>query len=299
VRTELQLTPKPPFDFERTVRSHGWVSLVPNSWNAERQALERAERLRSGRVVLLTVSSSGTRQDPLVEIEVDHCGDLLREERKEISASVAWMVRADEDLSAFYAECEARGGPWLAVASGQGRLLRSPRLFEDVVRTILTTNIQWGGTVRMVSSLVQRMGEPFPGDGSLRAFPTAAAIAAMPLDDFCAAARLGYRGRYVHELAARVVTGALDLEALRDSAVPTADLRKRLLAIKGVGRYAAATLLMVLGRYEDLAVDTEFRQFVTQKYFAGQPVSDKLMMAVYDDWGRWKYLAYWFDLLSD
>jgi 3-methyladenine DNA glycosylase/8-oxoguanine DNA glycosylase len=93
-----------------------------------------------------------------------------------------------------------------------------------------------------------------------------------------------------------VASGELDVEALPNANLPTPELRKRLLAIKGVGPYAAATLLMLLGRYDELAVDTVFRLFVSKRYFNGQRPSDAEARAVYDDWGRWKYLAYWFDI---
>ena len=97
-------------------------------------------------------------------------------------------------------------------------------------------------------------------------------------------------------LAQRVATGDLDLEALRSSELPTTELKKRLLAIKGVGNYAAANMLMLLGRYDELAIDTVFRAFVGQKYFGGTYPTDKEAQAIYDEWGEWKYLAYWFDV---
>jgi len=55
-------------------------------------------------------------------------------------------------------------------------------------------------------------------------------------------------------------------------------------------------MLMLLGRYDELAVDTVFREFVRTKYFKGRKVSDQKAAAVYDGWGEWKYLAYWFDI---
>ncbi len=39
-----------------------------------------------------------------------------------------------------------------------------------------------------------------------------------------------------------------------------------------------------------------FRQFVIQAYFDGRRPSDQEAQAVYEDWGKWKYLAYWFDI---
>ena len=92
------------------------------------------------------------------------------------------------------------------------------------------------------------------------------------------------------------MTGELDLEALATSDLPTSELRKQLLAIKGVGPYAAATMLMLLGRYDEIGVDTVFRDFVGRKYFDGNKPEDSEALAIYADWGRWKYLAYWFDI---
>ena len=37
-------------------------------------------------------------------------------------------------------------------------MVRSPTVFEDVVKTICTTNTSWGGTTRMVNALVEHLG---------------------------------------------------------------------------------------------------------------------------------------------
>jgi 3-methyladenine DNA glycosylase/8-oxoguanine DNA glycosylase len=220
----------------------------------------------------------------------------MRAERTEVKATVRMMFRLDEDLSVFYALCRQRGGFWARYSPGKGRLLRSPTLFEDIVKTICTTNIQWGGTKRMVENLVNGFGAAYPGDPEVYAFPTPEAIAATDAAEFAEAARLGYRAPYVYELAGQVTAGEIDLEELRDPALPTLELKKKLLAIKGIGNYAAATLLMILGRYDELPVDTVFRQFVSEKYFGGERPPDADAMAIYAGWGEWKYLAYWFDL---
>lgn len=54
----------------------------------------------------------------------------------------------------------AGGEPDLAwVVRGAGRMIRSPTVFEDVVKTICTTNCAWSATIRMVSALVEHLGE--------------------------------------------------------------------------------------------------------------------------------------------
>ena len=32
------------------------------------------------------------------------------------------------------------------------------------------------------------------------------------------------------------------------------------------------------------------------RYFAGERLPERELLAVYDDWGRWRYLAYWFEM---
>lgn len=296
MKTQITLPAPVPFDFTASAYSHGWAVLAPNAWDTERRTIGRAEQLPGGEVVLLEVGEQKRAGTPAVEILVKHTGELTSADRADIATKIAHMLRFDEDFSEFYALCAARGGPWTRLIQGQGRLLRSPTLFEDVVKTICTTNIQWGGTKRMLSDLVAAYGAPYAEEPARRAFPRPEAIAAVPLELFAESVRMGYRAPYVHELATKAATGVLDLEALQKSDMPTPELKKELLRIKGVGNYAAATLLMLLGRYDELAVDTIFRDFVSKKYFGGEYPPNGEAEQIYADWGRWKYLAYWFDI---
>jgi|GEM_PF-93644 len=292
--TRLQLQPPAPFDFAATVDSHGWIALAPNLWDGGRRHWRRVEQLAGGKVVLIHVQTTRARRTTL-QLDVDHPGRLTAREQDDVLARVGHMLRIDEDFAEFFELCGTRGERWARVSAGAGRLLRSADLFEDLVKTLCTTNIQWRGTCRMVENLVSEFGASHAGTQH-KAFPGAQTIAAMPLEDFKARVNLGYRGDYVHRLATRVASGELDLESLRDPLLSTTEVKRRLLAIKGVGEYAAATLLMLLGHYDQLPVDSVFRQFVSTTYFGGATVTDRDAQSVYADWGRWKYLAYWFDI---
>ena len=72
------------------------------------------------------------------------------------------------------------------------------------------------------------------------------------------------------------------------------ELRKQLLSIKGVGPYAAATLLMLLGRYDFLPVDSWSFKLVSTEFHGGNPVGKAEVEAAFEQWGEWKALAYWF-----
>jgi 3-methyladenine DNA glycosylase/8-oxoguanine DNA glycosylase len=291
----LRLKPTPPFDFYNTISSHGWVVLAPNTLDKEKQAFRRVEQLPGGEVVCLEVLAEGDA----VRLRVESQGALAGVHKNLLRRRVAHMLRLDDDYTTFYRIARKRGRPWSRLARGLGRMFRSPTVWEDAVKTMLTTNIAWGGTKRMAATLVEEWGAPYPPDPSRRAFPSPQAIAAVPFKRFEAKAGLGYRAPYIHELARRIMGGELDLQAWLDPAIPSDELYRQLLAVKGIGPYAAANLLMLLGRYDRLGFDTVYRDFVGPRYFNGKKPTEKEMLAVYDDWGEWKYLAYWFEMLLE
>jgi hypothetical protein len=53
---------------------------------------------------------------------------------------------------------------------------------------------------------------------------------------------------------------------------------------------------MLVGRYDHLAVDSVYRAFVTERYFGGESPQDRDAERIYDEWGKWKYLGFWYDL---
>lgn len=288
----LRLEPPTPFDLAATCTNHGWAALAPFAWDRATRTLRRVDILPGGPVVRLEV-----RQGPsgAVGVAAGSPWPLDRRSRRLLAERVGAMLRLDENLSEFEALCD-RHPRWRGrVRPGGARLLRSPTVFEDVVKTVCTTNTTWRQTKAMVKRLVDALGAPFPGQPEARAFPAPEQVAACGEDRLRAEIRLGYRARYVAALAERVASGALDLEALRSPEMPDEDVRRAVRALPGVGPYAAATILMLLGRYGEVAVDSELRAFTAKHYFPGAPPTDAQIRALYADWGRWKYLAHWFD----
>ena len=205
------------------------------------------------------------------------------------------MLRLDEDLSAFYAR--AAEDPELAwAAHGAGRLLRSPTVFEDLVKTICTTNCTWSATLRMVNALVNELG--VPADDGRRTFPTPTAMAEAPEDFYTGVAKTGYRGATCAAIAADVADGRLDLELLTDPALPDDEVAERLLALPGVGPYATAHMMMLLGRYRRLILDSWTRP--TYRRLAGRPrVTDKGIEKAFRRYREYAGLAFWLTLTRD
>jgi N-glycosylase/DNA lyase len=218
-----------------------------------------------------------------------------------IVAAVRRLFRLDADLSGFYARIAA--DPELAwAAQGAGRMLRSPTVFEEVVKTICTTNCAWSATERMVGALVAHLGEPAvgaPPSGPLgRTFPTPAAVAAAGDGFFRDVARAGYRGAYLQALAAGVAAGEIDLESLEDPDLPEDEVGARLRALPGVGPYAAAHVMLLLGRHSRLVLDSWTRPKYA-RLVAKKKVSDQQIERRFRRYREHAGLAFWLYLTRD
>ena len=207
------------------------------------------------------------------------------------------------DLSEFYSL--AAEDPDLAwVTEGAGRLMRSQTVYEDVVKTICTTNTAWSGTVRMVSAIVEHLGEPALGAQSEgpfgHAFPSPAAMADAPESFYRDIARTGYRGAYLRSLAESVALGEIDLEELASADpddLPDDEVAARLLALPGVGPYAAAHIMMLIGRYSRLVLDSWTRP--TYASLNGRKAKDAAIERRFRRYGRYSGLAFWLFLTRD
>jgi 3-methyladenine DNA glycosylase/8-oxoguanine DNA glycosylase len=120
-----------PVDFARTIVSHGVAELPPNRVDLAARTLETTLPVPGGaRTVRLTHARGKLRVDVVA-------GSTSARVRDALAATVAHMFRLDEDLSDFYAVVSTDGElAWCA--SGAGRMLRAPTVYEDVVKTICT-----------------------------------------------------------------------------------------------------------------------------------------------------------------
>ena len=66
-------------------------------------------------------------------------------------ADVRHMLRLDDNIAEFYRLLAADSDFNWIPTQGAGRLLRSPTVFEDLVKMICTTNCSWALTEKMVT----------------------------------------------------------------------------------------------------------------------------------------------------
>jgi 3-methyladenine DNA glycosylase/8-oxoguanine DNA glycosylase len=284
-----------PVDLWRTIVSHGVASLPPAEVDEDAQVMTITLPVVGARSRTVRI-----RQGRAGKARVDVLGPALgSRSRAGLKDSVRTVLNLGEDLSPLY-EVAASDPELEWIVSGAGRMARGATVFEDVVKTICTTNCTWSATQRMVGALVEHLGEPSAG-GYGRAFPTAEAMAETPEAFYRDVARAGYRGTYLRALAASVAEGSLDLEALAAASpeeLPDDELAKLLLGLPGVGPYAAAHIMMLIGRHSRLILDSWTRPKYA-RLNGGRKASDRQIERRFCRYGAYAGLAFWLFVTRD
>lgn len=301
-------TINPPTDYllHRDACSYGYFLLSPNRWDVDRQQLERTFVLPGGAcgVVIKQSRARATGEaepgNPLRAITdrpLDGAG-----EREELRRQITRMLRLDEpaEIIAGFHRLDKRWKP-----TGRGRLVRSPTFFEDVIKTVTSCNVTWPGTVHMNRRLCEAFGEVSPTGG--RAFPSAKKLARVRPASLRGRCRVGYRDERIVQIArlfaageraSKRTPGAIDPAWFEDPRTPDDDVYAALLELPGVGPYAAANIMQLLGRYARLPLDTEsVRHGKTVLGMTGSPAS--IMKRLHDHYapfGEHAFRSYWFEL---
>jgi 3-methyladenine DNA glycosylase/8-oxoguanine DNA glycosylase len=285
--TELFLPTPGTFSFRHTVYSHGWSDLLPFELNSEewrlRCAFANVGATKPVSAVISEVSGG-------LNIELA----AKRFDENKLIGKVRHILRLDDPLEEFYdlTDREERLR-WISSLKA-GRLIRSPTVFEDLIKTLCTTNCSWALTKNMVRNLVENLGEPAVGGG--RSFPTPHAMASVSEKFYRDEIRAGYRSPYFVEISDAIASGKIDPESWLTTDMPTDELKKQIKSLKGFGDYAADNLLKLLGRYSGLALDSWLRSQFYKKHNREKVCADKKIERHYTKFGSWKGLAIWCDM---
>jgi len=121
-----------------------------------------------------------------------------------------------------------------------------------------------------VRRLCEQFGPEIEWEGeALHGFPSARLLAGLTENDLVSI-RSGYRGRYVIEAARAAVSEGYE----RWGALPTDELKQKLLAVTGVGeKVAECVLLFGYGRFEAFPVDVWIARTLSAHYGGRKPLN--------------------------
>jgi 3-methyladenine DNA glycosylase/8-oxoguanine DNA glycosylase len=298
--TSLTIDVPADFVLMRDACSYGYFLLAPNGWSPAQRtmtivlALDDAG-LRSpavtaviaqGEVADQRVTTTLWKRLAGTPLTVSLSKPLDATAQARVRSAITRMLRLDDPRWRI-----TRPG------AGVGRLMRSATLFEDVVKTITSCNVTWPGTVNMNRLLCTHYGPRDPAT-NLHAFPAPGTIARLRPANLRGRCRVGYRDARLVELARMFTRGQIDEFWLTNPANTDEHVRKHVLQWPGIGPYAAANLLQLLGRYGSLAIDSEaIRHGRDVLGFKGSPRSiAKHVEAHFAPFGQHKFRSYWFEL---
>jgi len=291
ISSTLKISAPSDFNFRRTVYSHGWYDLPPFELDKENWILTRVFDVENASPVAASIRET---EDGL---EIEIFGEADEKTAGKVIKDFRHCLRLDEDYSQFYRLTDKdKHFRWIS-ETASGRLLRSPTVFEDLIKTICTTNCSWALTKKMVVNLVEKLGETTAN--GRKSFPTPEKMATMPVEFYREEIRAGYRAPYFPKLANKILSGGLDVESWLASDLPTKELKKQIKSVKGCGDYAAENLLKLLGRYDGLALDSYLRMRFAKIHNNGMVATDEQIRRHYERFGEWRGLALWLEATKD
>ncbi|PIN01819.1 DNA-(apurinic or apyrimidinic site) lyase [Handroanthus impetiginosus] len=302
------------FNLEKAVCNHGYFMMAPNLWMPSQRSLTRPLRLNnndSKRDEFVAVSITLPRNENfLIITAVPYREKLVLSflHKEEIRLQVARMLRISakddkmvEDFHKLVPE---------AKNAGFARIFRSPTLFEDIIKSLLLCSCPWKRSLEMAQALcdLQRKLYPtFDGAGKKRKrseesgilgnFPSPKEIASLDEKTLNKHCNLGFRASIILEVARNVENGSLNLA--EDCEVEL--LRQRLMKIKGFGPFTVANIMMCLGVYQEIPVDSETIKHLQQvhgKTNLNKPGSIQLAEAIEQVYGKYapfQCLVYWME----
>jgi DNA-3-methyladenine glycosylase II len=290
----VELRAVAPFDFDFLLHYlHIWPAAVL-------ERIEEGRYLRAvhigGRDVLLSLHSIGTRTRPRLVLEISGAG-LERALVEQAAAVLRRTFMLDADPEPFFEV--ARADPVLGEVAGRLGIIRPVLIidpFEAVLWSILGQQINLAFARRLKLALVDMCGSHLEVRGErFGLFPRPQQV--VHLDPQQARQRQFSRQKteYVTGIAAAVLSGRIDFEALRT--MPPEQALVTLTSIKGIGRWTAEYVLIRALGFPDAipAADVGLRKSIGEAYGLERTATEQEVRTMAEKWQGWRGWAafYW------
>jgi DNA-3-methyladenine glycosylase II len=280
----LQIEPRPPFSFERTIRR--LFHLQKSGYFVRKGNLYRTLRAK-GRPFVVEI---GWREPSLL-FRIHQA--VTPEERRELEEQLRRMFSADVDLTPFYRRADQDELLAPVVREREGlRPVLDPTLYECLIKTIISQqlNLSFAGT--LIDRLMRLAGERVEFEGeSVCAFPTPDRVAALSYEDLTRLQFNRRKAEYVIDISRMVAEGRLNLEGLRRRS--DEEVMEILLPLRGIGRWTVECLLLFgMGRPDLLpAADIGLRRAVQKVYGLAERPGEKEVRRIGEAWAPWRSYA--------
>ncbi len=177
-----------------------------------------------------------------------------------------------------------------AIEYGKGIRILRQELWEMIITFIISQNNNIPRISKLVEALCENYGNKTEYEGKIYyTFPTPQELS-VATEEQLLSLKFGYRAGYITGFTEMVNSGTFSIEKL--STLPTADARKMLLSVKGIGgKVADCILLFGMGRYEVCPHDTWIKKALSEKYNIENINERKGYELVTNKWGEYAGIA--------
>ncbi len=294
----LKINPETPFNFDLSAKifSNGDSQIQKYENGSYWQVIYLNDRL-----VLVTVTSSGSVEMPEITVDVKPDKNLDTDEGKLVKQIITTIFNLDFNLKNFYEYMkEDRVMSSLIIQLRGLNSPTTPTFFEAIVSSIIEQQISLKAARSIETHMIKTFGDSLQLDNmTYYAFPTPEKLSKLKRDDLRGVGLSFRKAEYVVGLSENIVNGELDLEGLKS--MDTMEIIDELLNIRGIGVWTAE-LAVIRGLHRLVVVpadDIGLRRIVSHYYNDGKPVSSDELIEIAKIWGEWSGLAIFYLVVAD
>lgn len=275
------------FDYEKFIYFHGWIYLSPFIL-FEDKSIGTYLRLKNGNSIKVKIERSEGKIYTTLIVSTQEDRHVGESDKKVLQEQAKRMFCLDQDFTGFYKMCRDEPALSFVYKKNCRGMLRSPSVFEDIIKTICTTNCDWRNTKNMCSALCSLDSGNFPTSKEILRYNDKKLSDIVPV---------GYRYRTILEVSLLWEDGKYDIEKWakeKDYEKIKGVLKK----VWGIGDYCLNHILVLMGDYSFIPVDSEVLRYLKDVYFQGREVSVKESVKPFEKYGEFRYLAYKYERMA-
>lgn len=289
------LEPKSPYDFELTVRKPAGWSLFTTTEIYSKHTLWTALYIRD-LLVGLRLKYRGGGRSPKILVTAYLKQRPTSNDKTVLKQTVATKLGVGDDLSEFYA------------VARNDRILRytvqdlcgmhdtqNGALFDAAILAICLQMAPLKRSNQMMNCIIRKYGELVEFDGKVvPAWPLAKTIAKLETEKFAMNCHLGFRAKYLVQLAKALESDAFpSLEEL--SRLPPEVAKAKLVELPGIGDYSAD----IISPHGGFPIDAWSAEVFGKLLFRTRSRNyGKMVERVKEEgikrWGKWSWMAFFY-----
>ena len=284
----VELEAIPPYSFELTLRKPaGWYWSTPEEI-FEKDTCWSVTRF-NGELFGLKLHSTGTIQKPQIHCTVYSRTKVDDSSKHAITGMLKRALKVEEDLTGFYKLSQKDDILQGVVKDLYGmHTIGWPELFPALILAVSLQMAPMKRSNQMMDLLLAIFGDQASFDGkTIRYWPSAQTIAALPVEELKEKAKLGYRAKNLKAIATELTQGFPSMDEL--FAMEPEEAKKKLLTLQGIGEYSAELVMPKTG----FPLDVWSAKIFHVLFYGKIPEKPRdaipaLKVAAEQRWGNWR-----------